>query len=106
MASVSKPNVVDIPPVTKNPPPNPLLGYNGTCTAPPSAAGSSETSAARSTLVHQVLLYDQRCIVTGAASNQLQACRLVNSIRTSEYNREGGTPSKDQVVCGPSLLTL
>jgi len=73
--------IVDIPAVSKDYPPNPLLGYNGAHTAPLSTAKSSTLSATLRTLANQVLLRDQRRLMTGAASIQLQACRLVNAIR-------------------------
>ena len=42
----------------------------------------------QSILKHQVRLYDHRCLVTGAVSTQLRACRLVDTICTKESNRE------------------
>jgi len=78
--------IVDIPAVSKNQPSNPLLGYNGAHTAPPSTAKSSTLSDTQRTLANLVLLRDQRCLVTGAASIQLQACHLVNTIRVKKSN--------------------
>ncbi|KAF9647201.1 hypothetical protein BDM02DRAFT_2747636 [Thelephora ganbajun] len=95
---------VDIPPVSKKIPPNPLLGYNRTHTATASSAKSSRVSATQSTLTHRVLLYDQRCLVTGAVSTQLQACHLINTIRMNNSNREIKAPLKDEVVRSLSLI--
>ena len=103
MALVRNRNVVDIPAVSSNIPRNPLLGYNGSRTSLPSASGSSGTSTTRKTLARRVLLYDQRCLVTGAASNQLQACHLVNAIR-NKPNKRDKILLKAQVVGGLLLL--
>ena len=97
--------IVDIPAVSKNPPPNPLLGYGGVHTAPPSTAKSSTLSITQRTLTNRVLLRDQRCLVTGAVSNQLQACHLVNSIRTKKSNENTNSPIKRAVVRSPLFLT-
>jgi len=97
--------IVDIPAVSKNYPPNPLLGYNGTHTAPPSTAKSSTLSATQRTLANQVLLRDQRCLVTGAASIQLRACRLVNAIRMRKSNENTKGPMKRAVVRSFLILT-
>jgi len=106
MACIRDKNVVDIPTLAKTIPPNPLLGYAGSGTAPASAAsGSSKGSSTQSTLRHRVLLYDQRCFVTGAVSNQLEACHLINAIRMDKSNRTTKKPLKDQVVSISSFPT-
>ena len=97
MALIRAGYIVDIPDVSKDVPPNPLLGYNGLRTAPASSAGSS-FSVTQSTLAHRVLLNDQRCLITGAVSNQLQACHLINTIRINESNRAEKLPLKQEVV--------
>ena len=104
MAYLRGENIVDIPPVSKNTPPNPLLGYDGSGTAPPSMT-TLASSTTQSTLAHRVLLYDQRCLVTGAVSNQLQPCHLVNAIRMDESNREEKLSLKKEVVRSPPFLT-
>ena len=99
--------VVNIPPLATKIPDNPLLGYPGARTAPASTAKSSRTSQAsgtQSTIRHRVLLYDQRCFLTGAVSIQLEACHLVNAIRMNAGNRAEKEPKKKQVVRIPSLL--
>ena len=106
MAYIRNQNVVDIPTLAKTIPPNPLLGYPGTSTAPASTAKSSKGSSTQSTLRHQALLRDQRCLVTGAASTQLEACHLMNTIRINDSNRMEKEPLKDRVVCVLSLPTF
>jgi len=103
MAFVTDKDFVDIPPVTEKHPPNPLLGYDGRRTAPPSATSSASMS--QSTLAHRVLLYDQRCLVTGGVSDQIQACHLINTIRMGKSNRQEKTNLKNRVVRGVSFLT-
>jgi len=109
MTFLSSENVVNIPPVSTNTPANPLLGYSGSRTAPPSEA-SSTTTATQSTLANRLLLYDQRCLVTGAVSNQLQACHLVNAIRVDSLfkpeKREEKLATKKKVVRSLPFLTL
>lgn len=97
--------IIHIPPVSQNTLPNPLLGCGGGGTAPPSTTGKSMSGVTQSTLAHQVLLYDQRCLVTGAVSSQLQACRLINMIRINKSNVEVKHPLKDEVVCSLPFLT-
>lgn len=97
MAYVRGEDIVDIPPVSKEIPPNPLLGYNGDDPAPPSST-TSTTSVTQNTLLHQVLFYDQRCLVTGAVSTQLQPCHLVNMIRVNDSNQEEKVALKEEVV--------
>jgi len=97
-------DIVDIPHVSVNAPPNPLLGYEGHRTAPPSLAGSS-TSVTQSTLAHRLLLRDQRCLITGAVSNQLQACHLINTIRMTTSNQAEKLPLKREIVRN-SLLQI
>ncbi len=105
MAHIRDGYIVDIPPVSKNLPPNPLLGYNGPRTAPPSLDGSS-SSVTQSTLAHRVLLKDQRCLITGAVSTQLQACHLINTIRMNVCNRAEKLPLKQEVVRSVIFNTL
>lgn len=95
--------VVKLPSVFKDIPPNPLFGYDSPHTAPPSTVGSSE-AATQSTLKHRLLLYDQRCLVTGGFSTQLQACHLVKPIRTNDSNRKIKEPLKELVVRVLSFL--
>lgn len=97
------PNVVEIPPVSQSIPPNPLLGYDGHNTAPPSTV-TSTSSTTQSSLTHKVLLYDQRCFITGAVSSQLRACHLINAIRMDDSNQEEKLPLKKAVVRSPLLL--
>lgn len=104
MAYIRDKCIVDIPPLSKNLPPNPLLGYNGDCTAPPSPA-TSTSSVTRSVITHRVLLYDQRCLVTGAVSNQLRACHLVTTICTNKSNQEEKLSLKKEVVRSLLFLT-
>ena len=75
--------------VQGEPPRNPLLGHTERDTTPPSTIRSSKANREmhQSILKHQVRLYDHRCLVTGAVSTQLWACRLVDTICT-ESNRE------------------
>ena len=105
MACIRDKNVVDIPALAKTIPPNPLLGYSGIRTAPASAPKSSKGSTTQSTLRHRVLLYDQRCLLTGAVSNQLEACHLINAIRMDKSNRATKEPLKDLVVSISSFPT-
>ncbi|KAJ6508895.1 hypothetical protein C8R45DRAFT_969209 [Mycena sanguinolenta] len=79
------PDVVTIPEVVKKPPPNPLLRREiGISTPVPSIkTTSSLTSLSQNTLANRVLFNDQRCFLTGDASAELQACHLVNAIRTN-----------------------
>ena len=95
-------NAVDIPAVTKQLPPNPLLGYDGFSTAPPSPS-SARLSSAQSTLAHRVLLNDQRCLITGAVSSQLQACYLI-PMKVS--NKDEKLIMRKEVVRRPFLNTL
>ena len=96
MTHITPQGYIDIPPVSQPPLPNPLFGYNGDRTAPPSISGSSRaTRAIRSTLKHQVLLYDQHCLVTGTVSTQLQACCLISPIHVDDSNRGEKGPLKD-----------
>jgi hypothetical protein len=104
MAYIKDTNFVDIPPVSRNIPPNPLLGYDSHSTAPPSTV-ASVSSMTRSTLTHKVLLYDQRCLVTGAVSSQLQPCHLINTICMDKTNQEEKLTLKKEVVCCLPLLT-
>ena len=99
MAFVTDKGFVDIPPVTEKYPPNPLLGYDGCRTAPPSSVASSDCMS-QSSLTHRVLLYDQRCLVTGGVSDQLQACHLISTIRMDESNRQEKSNLKKRVVRG------
>jgi hypothetical protein len=103
MAVIKDGDIVDIPAVSKKVPPNPLLGYDGRRTASPSLAGSS-SSMTQSTLAHRVLLKDQRCLITGAISTQLQACHLINVIRMQPSNRAVKLPLKEEVVRSPLFL--
>lgn len=107
MASINEDGkIVQLPPVSQNIPPNPLLGYSGGSTAPPSTAGKLTSGITQSTLAHQVLLHDQRCLVTGAISSQLQACHLINAICMDKSNEEVKHPLKKKVVCGLLFLTF
>lgn len=96
--------IVDIPPASKEIPPNPLLGYDGDDPAPPFSA-TSTTSVTQSSLAHQVLFYDQRCLLTGAVSNQLRPCHLVNTIHVNDPNREEKLVLKKEVVRSLPFLT-
>ncbi|KAJ6508896.1 hypothetical protein C8R45DRAFT_459319 [Mycena sanguinolenta] len=80
---VGNPNIIAIPEVVKNPPSNPLLRRDiGNATpAPTRKASSSVTSLSQRTLANRVLYNDQRCLLTGKASAELQACHMVNTIR-------------------------
>lgn len=104
MSYIRDTDFVDIPPPSIDNPPNPLLGYNGGGTAPPSEV----TSTASVSLRHRLLLYDQRCLVTGAVSNQLQACHLVNTIRVdkakSQETKEQKIALKEAVVGSQPLF--
>jgi len=99
MAYIRDTNIVDIPPVSQGIPPNPLLGYDGCNTAPPSPA-TSTSGTIQSTLTHKLLLRDQRCLVTGAVSTQLKACYLINAIHIGKSNREEKLALKKEVVRG------
>ena len=101
MAHIRGQNIVDIPPASNKLPPTPPLGYNGDGTAPPSTA-TSTSSVTQGTLARQVLLYDQRCLVTGAVSTQLQACRLINTIHTA-VSSGGEKLLKNEVMRSLSL---
>lgn len=103
MAYIRDKNIVDIPLASNRTPPNPLLGYDGRDPAPPSA--TTTTSVTQSALTHQVLFYDQRCLVTGAVSNQLRPCHLVNTIRIKDSSQEEKDALKKEVVSSLSLLT-
>jgi len=105
MAYIRDDHIVDIPSVSMRVPPNPLLGYDKRATAPPSTAATSTAGLCQSTLAHRVLLYDQRCLITGAASNQLQACHLINTICMDKSNQGEKLCIKKDVVCSPSFLT-
>jgi len=96
---------IQLPPVSQHIPPNPLLGYGGGNTAPPSTTGKSMSGIAQSTLTHRLLLYDQRCLVTGAVSTQLQACHLINTIHMDKSNEEAKNPLRENVVCTLPFLT-
>jgi len=99
MAFITDKGFVDIPSITEKSPPNPLLGYDGCRTASPSSVASSDYMS-QSTLTHRVLLYDQRCLVTGGVSDQLQACHLVSTIHMDESNRQEKSNLKKRVVRG------
>ena len=90
--------VVELPSVFKDIPPNPQFGYDSPHTAPPSTVESLE-AATQSTLKHRLLLYDQLCLVTGGISTRLQVCHLVKPIRTNDSNRKIKEPLKELVVC-------
>jgi len=104
MAYIKGRNIVDIPPVSTKAPPNPLLGYDGDETAPPSTTSSTST-ANQSTLTHQALLYDQRCLITGAVSTQLRPYRLVNVGHINQSNREEKLVRKKEMVRSLSFST-
>jgi len=97
MAYIKDRNIVGIPPVSTKTPPNPLLGYDGGETAPPSTT-SSTSSANQSTLTHRALLYDQRCLVTGSVSTQLRPYRLVNVGSMDKSNLEEKLARKKEMV--------
>ena len=103
MAYIRDRNTVDILPVSRKPPPNPLLGYDGGETAPPSTA-TSPSCATQNSLAHWVLLYDQRCLVTGAVSTQLRPYHLVNKIHINKSNPEEKLAQKKEVVRSLSFL--
>jgi len=107
MAYIKNKTIVEIPALASKPPPNPLLGYDGTRTGRASTirSGSSQASVTQSTIRNRVLLHDQRCFVTGALSTQLEACHLINAIRVKAGNRVRKEPLKEAVVRVPSLLT-
>ena len=91
-------NVVTIPSVSEKAPPNPLLGYDKSHTRTPSLATSASGAVTQKTLANKVLLRDQRCLVTGAVSSQIQACHLVNAIRYKSSNKQIKMPLKLDVV--------
>lgn len=91
-------NVVKIPAVSANAPPNPLLGYDEDHTAPPSPAAPSSGAVTQSTLTHRLLLHDQRCLVTGAVSTQIRAFHLIKTVPVNESNQEKKRPLKEEVV--------
>ncbi|KAJ7761549.1 hypothetical protein DFH07DRAFT_815391 [Mycena maculata] len=99
MANFSKSNnnVVVITGVAKNLPKNPLLNPDLRTTAPASirSASSANSNGVQSYLSHRVLFHDQRCFLTGSLSGGIQACHLVNAIRTK--NRPGKVNLKRQV---------
>lgn len=99
MAYIRDTNIVDIPPVSQGIPTNPLLGYDGRSTAPPSPT-TSTFGTTQSTLTHKLLLRDQRCLVTGAVSAQLKACHLINTVRIDKSNQEEKLALKKEVVRG------
>ena len=106
MAYVRGHDFVHIPAVSKNLPPNPLLDYNRTHAAPPVTTKSSmRAGVTQSTLAHRVLSNDQRCLVTGAISNQLQPCHLVNTIRMNSANQAEKHAQKKDVVSSLSSQT-
>lgn len=90
-------NFIDIPRVTETLPANPLLGFKAPTSVPSVAPPTSGSN--QKTLARKALLYDQRCLVTGAVSNQLQACHLINIIRAGSSNRKEKLPLRKQVVC-------
>ena len=92
-------------PRPKKTPPNPPLGYNGDSTAPPSTL-TTTSSATRSTLAHRVLLYDQRCLVTGAVSTQLRPYHLVKAIHINKNNPEEKLTQKEEVVAQSIILDI
>lgn len=63
---------VEIPSVNDGQPHNPLLGDNE----------RDPSEEQKIVLKYELLKCDQRCLVTGTVSTQLQACHLVNAIRT------------------------
>ena len=90
---------VKIPSVREKPPYNPLLPDYTRFPPPPSTTGSLKASQEtdQNILEHELLLYDQCCLVTGAVSTQLQVYHLVNAIPMDESE-------KKQVVRIPSFL--
>jgi len=98
MAYVRGKQIVDIPAISKKIPPNPLLGYDHAHSSLPSTAKSSRTSLTQNTLANQVQLYDQRCLVTGAVSDQLKPCHLVNTIRVKNSGQQEKLALKKEVV--------
>ena len=110
MARVRGKHIIDIPLVSKRIPPNPLFGYDpGTHPAPPSTASakSSKASLTPSTLAHRILLYDRRCLVTGAVSDQLKPCHLVNTIRARDSSvQQEKRLQKERVVRSIALPEL
>ena len=60
----------------------------------------------QSTLAHKILLYDQRCLVTSAISNQLQVCHLINTIHMDKSNQEEKVRQKKEVVRSTVLNAL
>jgi len=105
MAHIKDHNFVDILPISLKVPPNPLLGYDENKTALPSTA-TSEPGLSQRTLKHRVLLYDQRCLVTGAVSNQLQTCYLISPIHVGGSNQEKKLHQKKEVVWPTIFDTL
>lgn len=74
MASIdSDGKTVKIPPVQLGLPRHPFFGYKRT-----------PSEERENNLKYELLKYDQRCLVTGTVSPQLQACHLVNTIRTEK----------------------
>ncbi|KAJ7675817.1 hypothetical protein DFH06DRAFT_1292062 [Mycena polygramma] len=87
-------DVVVIQDITKGLSKNPLLNPQlGVTTPGPSVRSSKSGQSINSTgtqsaLAHRVLFKDQRCILTGLVSSELQACHLVNAIRTKKKQRQ------------------
>ena len=98
MAYIRGKHIVDIPAVSKKIPPNPLLGYEQSYPALPLTVKSPRASLTRNTLVNQALLHDQRCLVTGAVSDQLKPCHLVNTIRVKNSSQQEKFGLKKEVV--------
>ncbi|KAJ6585198.1 hypothetical protein B0H19DRAFT_1108747 [Mycena capillaripes] len=88
MASISfvNENIVVIPKITKNPHKNPLLNEKiKEVTPPPSLKSISSVGSEHSaTTKYRVLFRDQRCLLTGFVSADIQPCHLVNTIRTKK----------------------
>jgi hypothetical protein len=100
----SDPNIIVIPDIVKKPPANPLLRSEvvDKTPAPSVKATSSVFSYSQSVLENRVLFNDQRCFLTGEVSSEIQACHLINTIRTKQESAK--IILKEQVVRRPSNI--
>jgi hypothetical protein len=79
----SDPNIIVIPDVVKNPPANPLL-RSEVFDKTPAPSVKATSSDSQSVLENRVLFNDQRRFLTGEVSSEIQACYLINTIRTKQ----------------------
>ncbi|KAJ7246345.1 hypothetical protein C8J57DRAFT_1724768 [Mycena rebaudengoi] len=82
---IDDPNIVVIPDVVKKPPANPLLRRDTVKGTPaPSAKATSMFGFSQSVLANRVLFNDQRCLLTGEVSTEIQACHLINATHNKD----------------------